>query len=173
MAFEGEGDDGSTTDELLRQLRQLAEQDTVVLEGTRFQIRKLPAMQAHRVWREMLHELGKSDLLEAFAQIQTTDLATNRAGALAFVRGVFSLPVDYLERLQRQIFTYVSFSNRRATSVQGVAGAEDTAFDGLDPLHIEELLLRGLAVNFMPSLLRIGSKLMALAPSTTSSSPSE
>ena len=118
---------------------------------THFLIDKLPAMQAWRVLERIRHELAKTEVT----------IPTNGQNPDALLRSVLSLDPAFVEGLRRDIFAHVRFTNARAQTPQQLASAEDMAFDGLEPVAIYEVMLRALAVNFMPSFREIGSRLGA------------
>lgn len=145
-------------------LGAFASQQRVQLGETSFQIEKMPARQAHRVWREALNAIGHSEkLAAALGAVDVTD-GNDAAAVVRVLQGILSLDVDVLERIQVQLFAFVKFTNQMAQSPQTVTGAEDTAYVGLEPFDLDELFARAFAVNFTPSLQRIVSKLRALAP---------
>ena len=140
---------------------------------TRFHIGKLPAVQARRTWRELLHAIGETGLASSLGGLDVNDPAINAKALLLLVQGVLTLDVDYLERLQGQIFSAVTFQNGAAATPQPVGPAQEMAFMTLEPVEVDELLLRGLAVNFTASLRRLASHLGAVALDTPPPNPSE
>lgn len=158
------------------QIRDLTENTEVSLgpesNPTVFVIEKMPARPAHRVWRETVHALGKSDVFAAVAAGVASGSASDVVLALHVVRGLLTLDVDFLDRIQAQIFEFVRFTNANVRSPQKVTGAEDTAVEHLDPYDIDELFVRAFAVNFTPSLRKIGSKLNEMDKAQSSPNPS-
>ena len=148
--------------------------DTDVEFGeTRFHIGKLPAVQARRTGRELLHAIGETGLASSLGGLDVNDQAIDAKALLILVQGVLTLDVDYLERLQTQVFSAVTFQNGSAATPQPVGPAQEMAFMTLEPVDVDELLLRALAVNFTPSLQRLASRLGAVAPATPPPNPSE
>ena len=156
-AQDGGGFDAST-------LTAFAEKTTVEMGETRFEITKLPAKPAHRLWRETVHAATQTTLIDAVSKADVADQPGVMAEITTIViKGILGLDVDFLDHLQSQLFQHVRFTNASARTQQKVAGAEDTAFAGLEPVDIDELMVRAFAVNFTPSLLKIVSKVTALA----------
>ena len=124
----------------------------VEMMGTRFFIAKLPAMAAFDLMELIRHELGKS---------QSVTLPEGAPDVLVsgLIRMVMSLDPAFVSGVRRKLFEHVSFSNQRVPTPQQLAGAEDMAFDGLEPVAVYEVLVRCLAVNFTPSLRALGSRL--------------
>ena len=134
-----------------RALEGLTDTD-IEIDGTRFFIAKLPAMAAFDLMETIRHELGRS---------QAPAAPENAPDVLApsLIRVVLSLDPAFVSQVRRKLFERVSFSNQRAPTPQQLAGAEDMAFDGLEPVAVYEVLVRSLAVNFTPSLRALGSRL--------------
>ena len=134
-----------------RALEGLTDTD-IEIDGTRFFIAKLPAMAAFDLMELMRHELGKS---------QSGAVSNDGSDAMlpGLINMVMSLDPAFVSQVRRKLFERVSFSNQRAPTPQQLAGAEDMAFDGLEPVAVYEVLVRSLAVNFTPSLRALGSRL--------------
>ena len=154
-------------------LAGFADDTDVEFGETRFHIAKLPAVQARRTWRELLHAIGETGMAGSLGGLDLADAAFAPTALLVLVQGVLTLDVDYLERLQGQIFSAVTFQNGAAATPQPVGPAQEMAFMTLEPVEVDELLLRGLAVNFTPSLQRLVSRLGVGAPDTPPPNPSE
>ena len=132
----------------------------VTLGDVSFKIDKIPATAA---W----------DLLE-FIRISIAKSShgiPNRPGAQlveVLINAVFALPPGVVSQVRDKIFQRITFQKKSATTWQTLHKAEDTAFDDLEPIAIYELLARGLAVNFSPSLrdlaLKLGEDLMNSPP---------
>ena len=71
---------------------------------------------------------------------------------LDFFRSILGLEATFVESVRRELFMFVYFTNEAAQTRQRLGGAEDTAFEKLEPFAVYEVLLRALAVNFFPSL---------------------
>ena len=123
----------------------------VEIAGTRFFIAKLPAMAAFDMMEIVRHELGRS---------QAGALQNGEPDAMfpGLINMVMSLDPTFVSQVRRKLFERVSFANTRASTPQQLAGAEDMAFDGLEPVAVYEVLVRCLAVNFTPSLHALGSR---------------
>ena len=163
-AQDGEGSDDQDGEGWgLNDLTAFAEKTTVEMGETRFEIAKLPAKPAHRLWRETVNAATKTSLIDVVAKAdRAEDPGVMGEIITTVIKGILGLDVDFLEHLQSQLFQHVRFTNANARSLQKVAGAEDTAFAGLEPVDIDELMVRAFAVNFTPSLLKIVSKVTAL-----------
>lgn len=142
-------------------------------QRTAFTIDKMPARKAHRVWRETVHAMGTSNLFPAIAAaVAANDSGDDKTVGLHVVRGLLTLDPDFLDRIQAQMFEYVRYTNANARSLQKVQGAEDTAFEHLEPFDFDEVFVRAFAVNFTPSLLKVGSRLLATGQGQSSPNPS-
>ena len=127
---------------------------------TRFTIVKFGAMEAWRVLERIRKELAATDI-----SIDGID------GGNTLLRSVLALDPMFVERLRQDLFKAVQFRNARAQSPLALAGSEDMAFDGLEPVAIYEVILRSLAVNFTASFHALASRLGGEgSPATTPSS---
>ena len=118
--------------------------DEFSIGETRFFVAKLPAMAAFDLLESIRHELSKS-----------ADMSLSEVGAAktigSLIKVVLSLNPAFVARVRRKLFEKVSFSNERMVSPQALAGAEDAAFSGLEPMLVYEVLIRCLAINFTAS----------------------
>ena len=129
---------------------------------TRFSVKKMPAMEAWAVLEKIRAQTGAA-----------MDLSTPEGGIEhTFLRIIVSLRVDFVNSLRMELFRHVSYTNA-STSLVPVAGNEDNAFDGLEPIAVYEVLVRCLAVNFTGSFRAISEAISKLPspPSTTSPPP--
>ena len=134
--------------------------------GTRFFISKLPAVAGFDLMEVIRHEIGKSTSLRA------PDATSEGAGG-SLLQMVLSLDPSFVAYVRKILFEKVTFSNRLAVNTQKLAGAEDTAFGGLEPAAIYEVLTRALAVNFTASWEYAVSKLGGVSLGSIPSAPSE
>ena len=111
---------------------------------TSFTITKMGAMSAWRLLEQIREKLGQTELDSYTGESQ------------GFLQTVIGLDSSFVDRIREELFGYVYFTNDSARTQQKVVGAEDMAFMGLEPSAIYEVLLRSLAVNFMPSLIEAG-----------------
>ena len=138
-------------------LKRLAE-PRFTLGDRRFRIRKLGAMKAVEVSERIRVELGKM-------QVQPTpDMLS------AFFQAALQFPLDFVKDLRATLFETVTFSSDGARW-QSLAGAEDLAFEGLEPHHVYEVMLRVLAVDFTVSASAILRLWLAGQPMNTPPSP--
>ena len=150
-------------------LNELGEQLTATefeIGGTRFFVAKLPAMAAFDLMELIRHELGKSADLAL-----PEGAASEMIGAL--LKLVLSLDPAFVRLVRKTLFEKVSFSNQRVPTPQQLAGAEEMALDGLEPVAVYEILLRCLAVNFTASLRVLGSRFGDVDLTSSPSDPSE
>ena len=122
-------------------LNELGEQLTATefeIGGTRFFIAKLPAMAAFDLMELIRHELGRSQSL-------SVPDGSSDATVSGLLRMVLSLDPSFVATVRRKLFEKVSFSNQRVPTPQQLAGAEEMALDGLEPVAVYEILLRCLA----------------------------
>ena len=136
---------------------------------TRFFIAKLPAMAGFDLLEAIRHELGKSQALS----LPTEVLKEDDRSIATFLKIVLSLDPAFVRKVRSALFEKVSFSNSRVPAPQQLAGAEEIAFDGLEPIAIYEVLLRSAAVNFTPSLDALVSRLRDAPLVSSPSEPSE
>ena len=137
---------------------------------TRFFIAKLPAMAAFDLLEAIRHELGKSQALS----LPSMDALDNEDRSIvSLLKIVLSLDPAFVRKVRSALFEKVSFSNSRVPAPQQLAGAEEIAFDGLEPIAIYEVLLRSAAVNFTPSLDALVSRLRDAPLVSSPSAPSE
>ena len=129
------------------------------IEGTRFLFGKLPAMKGFDVLEQIRVEVGNKADAEMTASID------------GLLKVLLSLSRGFVEALRLDMFKVVRFANGRAKTPQVLAGAEDMAFDGLDPVAVYEVLGRSLAVNFTASFRRLASSLGADPATTSPSNP--
>ena len=138
----------------------------LVIDGTRFVVGKLPAMAAFDLMEQIRRELGK--LSGVVAQGETGDAVVGNVLQL-----VLSLEPSFVAQVRRKLFEKVSFSNQHAPAPQQLAGAEDMAFDGLEPVAVYEVLLRCLQVNFTASLRALVSRFKDVSQATSPPIPSD
>ena len=145
--------------------------------GTRFAVSKLPAMAGFDLLEAVRHELGKAKALSLPLPTEVLNEDDRSIVALkdivAFLEIVLSLEPAFVRQVRQKLFEKVAFSNTRVPTPQQLAGAEEMAFDGLEPIAIYEVLVRSAAVNFTPSLDALVSRLKDAPPVSSPSAPSE
>ena len=138
----------------------LTENDFTIAQ-TRFVIDKLPAMRAYDLLEAIRYEVGTTD-----------QQGTIEWRADTLIGLILGLKPAFVKQVRDKLFAAVHFTNENAQTPQPLLGAEDTAFKGLEPVSVYEVLTRCLAVNFMPSLHVIISKLPSeIRDSSLSSQP--
>ena len=114
---------------------------------TRFRIAKLAAIPAWRLLERIRAEVGRT--------LQGLDMPEagegKSAAMVAALSAVLALPEPFVESLRVTLFKHVQYSNRHVGQLSPLDGSEDSAFDGLEPVAVYEVLVRSLAVNFSPS----------------------
>lgn len=123
---------------------------------TAFRFAKIPAMEAWTILEMIRVEVGR-----------TLDRQLGDTDAQAVLRIIMTLRTEFIGRLREAMFAHVTFSCR-LTDWQTLAGAEDTAFNGLEPAAVYDVLLRSLAVNFTESFRQLQSLSAPVAAPTTS-----
>ena len=113
--------------------------------GARFKVSKLPAMAAFNLLEQIRREVGRST-----SEIKASEDPDATVGSMLQV--VLSLEPAFVDQVRRKLFENVVFSNERAVTPQPLGGAEDLAFEGLEPVAVYEVLARSLSVNFSASL---------------------
>ncbi len=134
--------------------------------GTRFIISKLPAVAAFDLLEVIRHEVGKS------ASRNVLD-SPSEGSIGALLQMVLSLDPSFVAYIRKILFEKVSYSNRLAEDPQRLAGSEDMAFNGLEPVAIYEVLARALAVNFTESWQYAVSKFQNANLGSIQSAPPE
>lgn len=130
------------------------------LDGVRFFIDKFSAMDGAREMERLRRMIGQ-------ARVALPDGAD---GAAALIAALVHLPDIFDSGLVARHFARVRFAGQGATAPQPLAGAEDMAFAGSEPIAIYEVLARCLAVNFFESGRRL-LDLVSPPPATTSRRP--
>ena len=125
---------------------------------THFKIIKLYAMASYKLFEKIRvaasEKLAGIDFSGGFGQQQA-------------MTALMSLPPQFVEDLRVELFASILFRNRNdAKTFQKLGGAEDMAFQGLEPVAVYEVLLRSLAVNFSPSFLKLARELDFLNQTT-------
>ena len=113
---------------------------------TRFVFQKIPALEGFRIIEAIRHQLA------GVIDWPSVPAAVGGGGeniAILF-RALMSLPPEFTERLRTTLFRHVLYSTPDV-SQQPLHGAGDTAFETLEPIHVYEVMLRVLAVNFTDS----------------------
>ena len=119
------------------------------IKGTRFRISKLLPEEGFEVSEILREGLGaRLATIGATASIET-------AVAAMFL----SLPAATVERVRQRLFEEVYFKNK-LTNKQWLNLAQERGmgFTDLEPLHVYEVLMRALVVNFLESLLELPSR---------------
>ena len=106
--------------------------------GTRFVFGKVSPMEGMDILEDLRVECSRVVNLRQWAS------ANPFAILLAFDK-------LFVRALQERLFKHVRFVTA-ATSSQILRGAEDTAFEGLEPIRVYEVLIRSLSVNFIGSV---------------------
>ena len=155
---------------LLKPLEKFAAETDVTIGETRFHIEKLPAVPALRLWRELRKAIVETPTFQSLGRP-----GNYRHDAFVITALISEIAVDVQERTQASLCAHMTYQNRQAVTAQPIHPAvQETALMGLDPLQIEELVVRGLAVNFFDMLQRLAIKAeQFLRTSPSSSSPSE
>ena len=83
---------------------------------------------------------------------------------------VFSIPAETVQKAMRGLFGYVAYTSPNKPDPTPISGDEQSAFDGLLPIHIYEVLARAFVVNFRESWEEIVSASPDLAQDSTPSS---
>ena len=132
----------------------------IKIGNTDFQIRKLLPMEQFRVLEEIRVALGMSMRPEDLAAIGGVDTF----GGIVSI--VLKLAPAAVESVRQQLFEQVLFRNDSAQTWLELSRREPTAFEHLEAIHIYELLIRAVAVNFFGSWSVIRSRIPATSPTT-------
>ncbi len=112
-----------------------------------FRINKLNALKGFKLFESIRKQVASSLNVEESGS-PTKD----------FVKAMLSLEPVYIEKLRCEIFNHIDFIGNNAETYTKLKGAEDMAFQNLEPIHIYEVLGRALTVNFTESVLGLVSK---------------
>jgi len=116
---------------------------------THFSVRKMSAWDGFHVLEEL-----RAGIAEAAAKIPHDGGMEAMIGA-----GITAMPRETVRRGADLLFGHVDFRNAQRGVAIPVAGNEDEAFDGLEPVHVYLVLARAFAVNFTQSWSEIASLL--------------
>ena len=119
------------------------------MEGVKFQIEKLSPFEGFHLFEEIRHAL--------FTNADSSQADTE--SALLFYKAILTLEPAVIDGFRTKLFKNVEFRGNGVDSGwMSLTDAEDMAFDGMEPLHIYELFVRCLAVNFTGSFHALASK---------------
>ena len=122
-----------------------------------FQIEKLPAMEAWRVFEKIRHAFATCDIGDpkGIGQIVTG------------IKAVMALPVEFVDGIRAELFTYIKFRTKQSDGNMSdwitLSGMEATAFEDLEAVAVYNLISRSLSVNFTESFNAIILKFPALS----------
>ena len=119
------------------------------IEKVKFQIKKLSPIAGFHLFEKIRYELSvNADTAEAQPD-----------SPLLFFKAVLTLEPDVIEDIRNILFKNISFrGNGVETGWMDLDGSEEMAFQNMEPVHIYELLIRSLSVNFTGSFHAIASK---------------
>ena len=122
-----------------------------VIGPTTFSFTKLGAMEGWNVLERIREEVGKT------ADLEKLEFGEDmKAMAVSLLKAVLALPSPVVEEIRRRLFASVQFKSA-STTWQALAGAEDSAFNGLESSAIYEVMGRSLSVNFFGSFAGIAA----------------
>ena len=143
-------------------VRTALDSQQVVIDGTKFTISKLGAMDGYRLMMDIRKALGEvvepRDLarnISPSTSLDDPDAAVSILAAIAPI--ILKLDTQFIFDAQDRMWERVTFVNAQAKTPQRLAGAEDMAFAESGPDAPFEMLVRCLAVNFGGSILKIAS----------------
>lgn len=119
--------------------------DTAAACHTDFEIRRLLPEEAWECFEEVREAIGARVVtLHGFGSVNTM-----------IVGVLLSLPRPTVKSIRSQLFSEVYFTNRHQKTQAPVDGNIPTAFSGLKPISIYEVLVRAFTVNFSDSLTEL------------------
>ena len=135
-----------TEDERREEIRQAIAgfaEKSVKFGSTTFTFRKMSA------WRgfEVLESL-RPGLVKAFGLMPATGMTIQQRLVAAFA----SIPRETVKEGRSSLFEFVDWVNDKRGQPVKLVDREDEAFDGLEAIHVYQVLLRAFAVNFTGSL---------------------
>jgi len=120
------------------------------INDVRFRITKLSPLKGFKLFEKIRHALAVN------ADGVSSD---SENGALVFYKSILTLSPDTIESFMVPMFGNVEFKGSGVEKGWApLEGMEDMAFQSLEPIHIYELFVRCLAVNFTGSFRAIASK---------------
>jgi len=133
-------------------------ENKVEINGVVFDIKKLGALRGFRLLERIRVAMASTEI--------PTD-TTGSGGVAAVVKALMALPTAEVEHIRKELFDRVDF---QAPVPDGgglqppikLLGAEDMAFQDLEPFHMYEVLGRAFIVNFNGSWSEIKQKFPAL-----------
>jgi len=115
---------------------------TVQLGQTHFRIEKLPAMAAFDVLEQIRVALGGV----------WPDVDLDSGVGSGMLGAILRIPKDELAQIRAALFRAVFFRSPKVRGQEAtLAGMEDMAFEGLEPVSVYRVLIGAVAVNFRDS----------------------
>ncbi len=145
--------------QLLSAVEGAVREPVFTIRTTRFEIFKLLPEEAFDVWEDIRMALGKS-----MASVSGEGTSVESM----IVQVALGIPKETLAIVREALFKHVQFTNAAAQTPCVLASNVGMAFDGLDVIHIYEVLVRSLAVNFTESILELLSVMEGGAPGSVS-----
>jgi len=143
---------GHIFEDMIKSIKGLNDQE-LTMEGVKFQIIKLSPFDGFRLFEDIRYALfTNADSAQAEPE-----------SALLFYKAILTLKPSVIEGFRDRLFKNVQFrGNGVETGWMPIDGSEDMAFNKMEFIHIYELLVRCLAVNFTGSFHAIISKFPGL-----------
>ena len=157
-------------------LAQSFQERDIDLNGTKFTIGKLLAEENFELMEILRPALGDKlhDLLDKGLQEHKGEDAAKKQKqrtqdfAVAMITAILGLPAPVIRDVRERLFRHVSFTNRLAVDPMVLAEDTGTAFVDLEFIHIYEMLVRCMAVNFTQSFRDLASRFGAPLPNSPS-----
>ena len=133
-----------------------AEEPEFSIGDTTFFIRKFGAIAGWTLLERIRAALGEVGIGEVLG---STNPGRNLApeAMSGILDGIMRLPTKFVVDLRNTLFASIQFRNGSAVTYQSLHGAEDTAFDGLQPTDVYTVMFRSLSVNYAPFFRGLGS----------------
>ena len=120
-----------------------------------FVINKMKAMEAYDLMDDIRLQVAQSAGMPMLGIGDSLD--EQSSWILSLIAMVMGFDKQFVERVRRRLFQRIEFLDPHSSSNRVLAGNEDIAFAGLEPLVVYELIVRSLAINFTASLRSLGS----------------
>lgn len=141
------------------------------IEEVDFQIRPLSAPDQFSLMEYIRNELVRVELSPAFVNLFLGGFEglTSDELLLRLITGFLSLSPRAMATIKTKLFEHVGWKNAEINvpEYSELAGVEEMAFGQLGPGAIYEVIIRGLAVNFIASsagtIIRLGSLIPAIS----------
>lgn len=154
-----------------------AKDRTFEISGVKFNLPKIPPLQGWDIcelFREAVGSAGALDTPDINPDMTSAEQKRNIAKAI--IKLLMALPRKQIRELRDMLFEHVQFKLKEQPSFITLSGAEEMAFENLNPFSIYEVLGRAFIVNFTDAFTETMSHLgidVAMVMDTPQSEPGQ